>query len=144
MPTPMRSGTPRTSGSTSAYRGAASAARGGGLADLAATRGELGLKVGEGTLARLDVGGRSFYGINAHGQPTTPLNVNAISATHAEADAFAQAARAGAKGETGTLFVDRALCPSCGTFGGVRSMARQLGLKSLEVVTPNGTFIVTP
>jgi RHS repeat-associated protein len=120
------------------------AEEGGGLADLGKFRGELGLAAGEGTLARLDVGGRSFYGINAHGQPVAPLRVNAISATHAEADAFAQAARAGSNGGTGTLFVDRALCPSCGQFGAVRSMARQLGLESLEVTTPSGTSTITP
>jgi hypothetical protein len=53
----------------------------------------LGLKPGEGTLARLDVGGRSFYGINAHGRPIS-LRTNAITRTHAEADAFQQAADA--------------------------------------------------
>ncbi len=115
-----------------------------GLADLAKLRADLGIKAGEGTVARLDVGGKSFYGVNAHGQSVAPLRVNAISTTHAEADAFAQAARAGAKGGAGKLFVDRALCPSCGTFGGVRSMARQLGLESLEVVTRQGTFFITP
>jgi hypothetical protein len=41
------------------------------LADLAKFRAGLGLKVGEGTLARLEVNGQAFYGINAHGQPTT-------------------------------------------------------------------------
>jgi filamentous hemagglutinin len=133
-----------SSGSGSSGPQAAPAAKGGGLADLAKSRAELGLKPGEGTLARLDVGGRRFYGINAHGQPVAPLGVNAISATHAEADAFAQAARAGVKGGSGTLYVDRALCPSCGTFGGVRSMARQLGLESLDVVTPSGSFTITP
>jgi filamentous hemagglutinin len=131
------------SGSSGA-QATAPAAKGGGLADLAKHRAELSLKAGEGTLARLDVGGRRFYGINAHGQPVAPLGVNAISATHAEADAFAQAARAGVKGGSGTLYVDRALCSSCGTFGGVRSMARQLGLESLEVVTPGGSFTITP
>ncbi|ATQ70953.1 RHS repeat-associated core domain-containing protein [Methylosinus trichosporium] len=65
----------------------------GALADLANFRSELGLQPGQGALARLDVGGRKFYGINAHGQDIT-LSVNAISRTHAEADAFQQAASA--------------------------------------------------
>jgi hypothetical protein len=99
---------------------------------------------GSGALARLEVGGQEFWGINAHGQPVSPLSVNAISATHAEADAFAQAARAGVNGGTGTLTVDRALCLACGAFGAVRSMAGQLGLESLEVVTPAGTSTIFP
>jgi RHS repeat-associated protein len=110
----------------------------------AAMRSELGLASGEGTLARLEAGGREFWGINAHGQSVAPLRVNAISATHAETDAFAQAARAGVNGGSARLVVDRALCPACGTFGGVRSLARQLGFESLEVVTPAGTSTITP
>jgi hypothetical protein len=72
------------------------------------------------------------------------MSVNAITRTHAEADAFQQAINAGASGKRATLFVDRALCPSCGTYGGVRGMARQLGLESVEVVTPTGTLVITP
>ena len=140
----MSSGSGRSGSGSTGPQATALAGKGGGLADLAKKRAELGLPAGEGTLARLDVGGKRFYGINAHGQPVAPLGVNAISATHAEADAFAQAARAGMKGGSGTLYVDRALCSSCGTFGGVRSMARQLGLESLEVITPSGTFTITP
>jgi RHS repeat-associated protein len=109
-----------------------------------AMRADLGLATGQGTLARLEVGAQEFWGINAHGQTVAPLRVNAISATHAEADAFAQAARAGVNGGRGRLVVDRALCPACGTYGAVRSMARQLGLEFLEVVTPGGTFTIAP
>lgn len=115
----------------------------GGLDDLARFRGELGLAEGEGTLARLDVGGRSFYGINAHGQPVN-LRVNAITRTHAEADAFQQAANAGVSGGRGTLYVDRALCPACGPNGGVRGLMRQLGLEELEVITPQGAQVFRP
>ena len=114
-----------------------------GLDDLAKFRGELGLPEGAGTLARLDVGGQSFYGINAHGQTVT-MSVNAITRTHAEGDAFQQAIAAGASATSATLYVDRPLCASCGTFGGVRGMARQLGLDSLKVVTPSGTEVITP
>jgi RHS repeat-associated protein len=114
-----------------------------GLDDLGRFRAELGMNPGEGTLARLDVSGRSFYGISAHGQPVN-LNVNAISRTHAEADAFQQAANAGVRGGRGTLFVDRDLCTACGTNGGVRGLVRQLGLEELEVITPHGTQIIRP
>ncbi len=76
----------------------------GGLDDLAAFRSQLGLQAGEGALARLDIGGRSFYGINAHGQQVN-LRVNAITHTHAEADAFQQAANASMRGGSATLYV---------------------------------------
>lgn len=78
------------------------------VGELIAMRAERGLQSGSGTLARLDVGGRSFYGINAHRQPVT-MRVNAITRTHAEAHAFQQAANAGIRAERGTLYVDRAL-----------------------------------
>jgi len=114
-----------------------------GLDDLAKLRTELGLQHGEGTLARLDVGGHRFYGINAHGQPVS-LKTNVITATHAEADAFQQAAKAGVNGGRGRLYVDRDLCRACGTSGGVRGLARQFGLDELEVVTPSGTQLIRP
>ena len=122
---------------------AAVAEEGGGLADLAKFRGELGLPAGEGTLARLDAGGKSFYGINAHGQPVS-LRVNAITRTHAEADAFQQAANDGVAGGRATLYVDRALCSACGSNGGVLGLARQLGLTEVKVITPQGTQFMQP
>jgi RHS repeat-associated protein len=94
---------------------------------------------GAGTLARLEVNGERFWGINAYGQRPS-LVVNPISATHAETDAFNQAfdqaARTGVRGGAGTLVVDREFCGACGTRGAVLSMARQLGLDSLTIVTP--------
>jgi hypothetical protein len=84
-----------------------------GLKDLMRFREELGMPKGEGTLARLDVGGRSFYGISAHGQPVS-LTVNPISKLHAETDAFQQAARGGVRGGHARMFVDRPLCGYCG------------------------------
>lgn len=106
-------------------------------------RAGLGLQAGEGTLAKLEAGGQEFWGINAHGQPV-PLRVNPISATHAEADAFSQAARAGVNGGPARLIVDRPLCQACGTFGAVRSMARQLGIDLLEIITPAGRSTIIP
>ena len=111
-----------------------------GLVDLAKFREELGPIPGGGiadggVLARLDVGGQSFYGINAHGTEIT-LSVNAITATHAEADVFQQAFNAGVRGGDAILYVDAALCKACGLNGGVMSMARQLGLDTLKIITP--------
>jgi RHS repeat-associated protein len=114
-----------------------------GLDDLGRFRRELGLSSGDGTLARLEIGGEQFYGINAHGQSVS-LRVNPISRTHAETDVFQQARNAGASGQTGRLVVDRELCGACGRSGAVRSMARQLGLGALEVVTPAGTSTLIP
>ncbi len=62
--------------------------------------------------------------------------VNPISRTHAEVDAFQQAAAAGVSGTSGTLYVDRPLCMACGQNGAVRSVARQIGITDLTVVTP--------
>lgn len=117
-----------------------------GLQDLGRFRSELGPIPGGGepnggVLARLDVGGQSFYGINAHGQNIT-LSVNAITKSHAEADVFQQAANAGISGGRARLFVDADLCQACNLNGGVRSMARQLGLQSVEVITPTSWFTI--
>jgi RHS repeat-associated protein len=116
--------------------------------DLAELRRGLGLPAAGSaddgaTLARLEIGGDKFYGINAHGQPVT-LKVNAISKTHAETDAFQQAFNAGAGGGKARLVVDRDLCAACGQNGAVKSLARQLGVTELEVVTPGGTQVITP
>jgi RHS repeat-associated protein len=113
------------------------------LSDLAIFRSQLELAPGQGTLARLDISGQSFYGINAHGQDIR-LSVNAISATHAEADVFQQAANAGINGGSGLLTVDRSLCLACGQNGGVSSMARQLGLDSLTIQTPGSIRTIVP
>ncbi|WP_322418008.1 RHS repeat-associated core domain-containing protein [Mesorhizobium huakuii] len=114
-----------------------------GLADLAKLRSELGLKVGEGTLAKLEIGAKSFFGINAHGIPIS-MRVNAITRTHAEADVFQQALNAGIQAGEAVLSVDRALCAACGINGGVKSMAQQLGLDRLTIATPQGTSVIRP
>jgi hypothetical protein len=111
----------------------------GATQDLAQFRAELGIPSGTGTLARLDVNGQSFYGINAHGQDVD-LAVNPISATHAETDAFQQASNAGVVAGDATMYVDRDLCGACGDSGAVKSMGAQIGLDSLRVVTPSRTW----
>jgi hypothetical protein len=114
-----------------------------GLRDLAKFRKDLGMPDGKGTLARLDVQGRTFYGISAHGQEVS-LSVNNVSRSHAEADAFEQAARVGVRGGRARMFVDRKLCTQCGRYGGVRGLVRQLGLQQLEVITPEGILYFSP
>src|SRR5690242_20474223 len=117
---------------------------GDGLAQLAALRSDLGLQRAiEGqrpTLAKLQIADTNFFGISAHGQEVT-LTVNPISASHAEADVFQQASLANVKADEATLYVDHELCLACGRNGAVQSMARQIGLKRLIVVTPNGSVV---
>jgi hypothetical protein len=102
------------------------------------------------TLAELDVGGQKFDGINRGLQdPKTPMTlqrVNAQTITHAEAEAVQNAVNAGAKGTTDTaeMWVDRDPCGSCGKSGGLRSLARELGVKQLIVHSPSGTEVYTP
>ncbi|REJ88323.1 MAG: hypothetical protein DWQ35_19875 [Planctomycetota bacterium] len=98
------------------------------------------------TLSKLEVGGKEFFGINAPGPKSTLQRVNPITATHAEADAIQQALNAGLKGRAAkaTLYVDRAPCRACGRSGGLRSLARELGVQELEVISPAGRQIFTP
>jgi RHS repeat-associated protein len=116
----------------------------GGLEQIAALRKDLNLMpVGtpqgeKTTLAKLEIGNANWFGISGHGQEVT-LSVNAISEGHAEADVFQQALNSGVKGQEGTLYVDRPLCKACGQNGAVKSMARQVGLTHLTVITPQGT-----
>lgn len=114
-----------------------------GLTDIARFRGELRLPPGEGVVARLDMGGRHFYGINAHGQAYERIpGVTFQSLRHAEGDAFAQAVRAGLRGGKATIYVDRAVCGWC--VSSLRAYARELRLHELTVVEPGRTFVVTP
>ena len=127
-----------------AARGSGVVARSvGGVHDLARFRSELGLAPGEGALARLDVGGRSFYGINC-ARPTSQLasqrhheNARRGGCVPAGSERWRQRGR-------GTLLVDRVLCVACGPNGGVRGLARQLGLEEVEVVTPLATQVIRP
>jgi MafB19-like deaminase len=151
-------GGPRVGGAQLPRAGGAAAAAGqaanmpawarAGLNDLARFRAQLGPIPGGGmanggVLARLDIGGRSFYGINAHGQRVT-LRVNPISRSHAETDAFQQAFNGNLRGGNARLFVDAELCGACDRSGAVRSMARQLGIRQLDIVTPSGVVTVAP
>ncbi|AXQ57217.1 hypothetical protein GCM10010295_43170 [Streptomyces intermedius] len=113
-------------------------------ADLASMRNQLNMdQVGtstpkkEGTLARLDYQGQTFYGMNAPGvQHSNPGGVMNMHLLHAEGDALAQAHRAGLRGGVATLHTDRAPCPFCrNNFAG---MSRALNLNALMVYGPNG------
>jgi hypothetical protein len=116
--------------------------------DLAQLRKDLGLPeagstLDKSTLAKLQIGDESIYGINGHGQKVT-LKANAISKTHAEGDVFQQAYNKGINADNATLYVDRDFCRACGINGGVKSMAKQLGISELHVYTPSGyTKIIT-
>ena len=70
------------------------------------------------------------------------MRVNAITKTHAEADAFQQALNSGATSKYAQIFVDRDLCLACGQNGGVASMAKQLGIETLEINTPGNRMIL--
>jgi hypothetical protein len=114
--------------------------------DLVQMRQELGLpeagsELDKATLSKLEMGDQDFYGINAHGQDIT-LRVNAISKTHAEADAFQQAFNAGVTSDEATLTVDRDLCNACGQNGAVKSMANQIGINELTIISPSGTTVM--
>ena len=124
------------------------------FSELAEYRQSLGLppsgsEEDKSTVAKLEIGTKSFFGINSSDNPyprQISLNVNPITKSHAEADVFQQAMDAGTTGIKARLIVDRDLCAACGLRGGVNSMAWQLGIKELEIITPSEckTIIVQP
>ncbi|BAZ87515.1 deaminase [Dolichospermum compactum] len=86
-----------------------------------------------------------FFGINSGSNPNPrqiTFKVNPISKTHAEADVFQQVKDADITAKKARLIVDRDLCDACGLRGGVNSMAYQLGIEELEIITPSGTKII--
>lgn len=119
--------------------------------ELAEYRQRLGLspagsETDKSTIAKLEIGEQSFFGINSGSNPNPrhiTFKVNPITKTHAEADAFQQAADAGIKGRKARLIVDRDLCDACGLRGGVNSMAWQLGIEELEIFTPTESKTIT-
>ena len=92
------------------------------------------------TLARLSIPGQPvYYGVSAHGQKMY-IRPNAISRSHAEGDVFNQAARHPPTSRYGMLVVDRPPCRACGVYNGILSMARQIGLKVIDIVHPKSPF----
>ncbi|PWQ99702.1 polymorphic toxin-type HINT domain-containing protein, partial [Leucothrix arctica] len=117
-----------------------------GLADFRAGLGlpAAGSPSDRSTLAMMNVGGKKIFGINAHGQQVS--GVNAISKTHAEIDVLNQIKQYGinVRGSSLTLHVDRDPCKACGQNGGIKSMAMQLGIKKLTVISPSGSLVIRP
>jgi MafB19-like deaminase len=119
--------------------------------ELAAYREQLGLppagsEIDRDTVAKLEIGGMVFFGVNSSSNPTRrpiTLRVNPISRTHAEADAFQQAYDLGIRGGKACLIVDRDLCRACGQNGGVKGMAKQLDIEELEVISPSGYQLIS-
>jgi hypothetical protein len=117
---------------------------------LAEYRQQLGLPIAgsdqdTSTIAQLEIWGQTFWGVNSASNPTRrpiTLRVNPISRTHAEADAFQQAFDAGLADGVARLIVDRDLCRACGQNGGVKGMAKQLGLE-IEVISPSGSVVIS-
>lgn len=89
-------------------------------------------------IARLDVGGKVYHGLNGHGQSyQRPSGVTPCSAGHAEADVAGQAARDRVSGGTGSLYVAGKIpCPFCKS--SMAGWARELNLDELNVYGPNG------
>jgi hypothetical protein len=102
------------------------------------------------TLARLEINGQTFNGINRGLQnPPTQMTlqrVNAQTITHAEGDVVQQAVDAGMRGTArrAEMWVDRDPCGACGPSSGLRSLARNLGVDELVVHSPSGTQPFTP
>jgi MafB19-like deaminase len=119
--------------------------------ELAAYREQLGLppagsEIDRDTVAKLEIGGMIFFGVNSSSNPTRrqiTLRVNPISRTHAEADAFQQAYDLGIRSGKARLIVDRDLCRACGQNGGVKGMAKQLDIEELEVISPSGYQLIS-
>lgn len=126
-----------------------------GAAPLAAERARRGLPPAgsandASTVAMLRLRGKDYFGVNSGVQnPKTAITldrVNAQTRTHAEADVVQQALSGTARkhGGQAEMWVDRDLCRSCGDNGGLRSLARNLGVDELIVHTPSGTRVFTP
>ena len=104
----------------------------------------------QSTAAVLIINGKAYEGVNSSIQnPKTKITlkkVNAQTKTHAEAEAVQKAINDGAAGtaEEAELHVDRDPCQACGHFGGLRSLARNLGVKRLVVHSPSGTQTFEP
>lgn len=102
------------------------------------------------TVAVLRLRGDDYVGVNSGIQtPRTPITldrVNAQTRTHAEADVVQQGLNGTARmnGGRAEMWVDRDLCRSCGVNGGMRSLARNLGVDELIVHSPSGTQTFTP
>jgi hypothetical protein len=112
--------------------------------ELAMWRGKIGSRSRDYTLAKLEIGGQEFFGksFGKHLDEVYPFtNVNNISKFHAEGDVIGQALRQGVSASEAKIFIDRALCRSCGELHGLRNMAAELGIKRLFVYEKLGSGV---
>ena len=117
------------------------------MASIGRARARLGMTLGDDTLARLDVNGRSLLGRNSGavegGTNVTLRPLNAQTRTHGEGEVFQRFFDTGWEAEEGVLWVDNGFCGSCGRSGGVGSLLRATGMKRVLAITPDGTFMIT-
>ncbi len=110
--------------------------------DLAEYRREQGMPVAgspedKHTAGKLIIGDNEYYGRNGHGKDVrSEFTVNPQTATHAEGDVFYQAKMAGENSTSAVLITDRRACRACGFNGGIRSMAKQMGITDFTIVSP--------
>ncbi len=117
--------------------------------DLATYRRKQGMPVAgsaedKHTAAKLIIGDDVFYGRNGHGKQNevaSVFTVNPQTATHAEGDVFFQAKISGNKNTKAVLITDRCACRACGFNGGIRSLAKQMGITDLTIVSPEHAAI---
>lgn len=89
------------------------------------------------TAGKLVIGDNEYYGRNGHGKDVRSVfTVNPQTATHAEGDVFYQAKMAGENSTSAVLITDRRACRACGFNDGIRSMAKQMGITNLTIVSP--------
>ena len=97
----------------------------------------------------LVINGQRFFGVNSGLQnPKTTITigrVNHVTLTHAEANSVQQAVDAGlaASAAEAEMWIDRDPCWSCGASGGLRSLARNLGV-TLIAHYPSGARTFQP
>gem|GEM_PF-2544037 len=90
---------------------------------------------------------QDYFGKNGHGkkeEDRSVFTVNPQTATHGEGDVFYQAKVDGATSSTAILITDRDACRACGVNGGIRSMAKQMDITDLTVVSPGGVINFNP
>lgn len=71
------------------------------------------------------------------------MPLNAQTRRHAEAEVFQQALNKGLQAEKVITYVDWKLCDACGPNGGIGSMLRATGISAVEVVVPDGRFLIS-
>jgi RHS repeat-associated protein len=110
------------------------------LADYRGMLGKLpaGSEGDDSTAAKLTINGQNFFGTNGRRQQRQLEKVNVNTVDHAEGDAADAALKAGATGaKSAVMYVDRSPCKSCGDYGGLRSIARNLKVDELRVYSPD-------